>query len=667
MERCKIVVTRTGFDFFGGEKSQNTALCLSGADEYPIFLDSATENGNLFVAGYTVKDYDKVKIFSEIETISGTPVYKQRTRLENDGENRFDFAKLDSAVVENVCLSERKMRDRVADGSVNIYYALSGWQKEGQWRKATPEAVGLALTSGHDFERRTFRLESVSSLSTGSYFPMLLIEDKDEEKTYFFEVTGGHSWYIELSLQGYDADSFVVKTGVSDEKTGFYGRVESGKSFTTNYTLFGSVEGGFENAVKALIKYKRKEAPLKKVNPIVFNDYMNCNWAIETPERLIKLIDRAAEIGSEVFCIDDGWQKKLGVWYPDDEKFAGYGLKGIIDYIKSKGMIAGVWFEFESLPLSAIKTLGNDALLTRNGKIIAEHRPLADFRCEKVVKYLYERVDELVSLGVGFIKNDHNNAEYIGTDSHGESPAEGLMQNAAAFNAFIDGIRKKYPDLIIENCASGGTRQDHETLKRFDLQSISDQEDYLKFPSIIAGNSALVPPEKAGVWCYPYPLKFEDRENNDITEREKTVYRDGEQTIFNAVNAAMGLPYLSGRIENIDEINLKLYKEAVILFKELRTFVNNSYPIYPCGFLGICEKRAFSFGYADEDKNEIILAAWNLTDKAVTHKCEIGGNYATEIIYPRGADEKVSFSHGTLTVEFSKGNTARLIKLVKKR
>lgn len=667
MERCKIIVTRTGFDFFGGEKSQNTALCLSGADEYPIFLDSVTENGNLFVAEYTVKDYDKVKIFSEIETISGTPVYKQRTRLENDGENRFDFAKLDSAVVENVCLSERKMRDRVADGSVNIYYALSGWQKEGQWRKVTPETVGLALTSGHDFERRTFRLESVSSLSTGSYFPMLLIEDKDEKKTYFFEVTGGHSWYIELSLQGYDAESFVVKTGVADEKTGFYGRMEREKSFTTNYTLFGSVEGGFENAVKALIKYKRKEAPLKKVNPIVFNDYMNCNWAIETPERLIKLIDRAAELGAEVFCIDDGWQKKLGEWYPDDEKFAGYGLKGIIDYIKSKGMIAGVWFEFESLPLSAIKTLGNDALLTRNGKIIAEHRPLADFRCEKVVGYLYERVDELVNLGVGFIKNDHNNAEYIGTDSRGESPAEGLMQNAAAFNAFIDGIRKKYPDIIIENCASGGTRQDHETLKRFDLQSISDQEDYLKFPSIIVGNSALVPPEKAGVWCYPYPLKFEDRENNDITEREKTEYRDGEQTIFNAVNAAMGLPYLSGRIENIDEINLKLYKEAVILFKELRAFVSNSYPIYPLGFLGICEKRAFSFGYADEDKNEIILAAWNLTDNAVTHKCDIDGNYDAEIIYPRGAKEKVFFSHGTLTVEFSKGETARLIKLVKKR
>lgn len=667
MERCKIVVTRTGFDFFGGEKSQNTALCLSGADEYPIFLDSVTENGNLFVAEYTVKDYDKVKIFSEIETISGTPVYKQRTRLENDGEKRFDFSKLDSAVVENVCLSKRKMRDRVADGSINIYYALSGWQKEGQWRKVTPESVGLALTSGHDFERRTFRLESVSSLSTGSYFPMLLIEDKDEGKTYFFEVTGGHSWYIELSLQGYEADSFVVKTGVADEKTGFYGRVESGKSFTTNYTLFGSVEGGFENAVKALIKFKRKEAPLKKVNPIVFNDYMNCNWAIETPERLIKLIDRAAEIGAEVFCIDDGWQNKLGEWYPDDEKFAGYGLKGIIDYIKSKGMIAGVWFEFESLPLSAIKTLGNDALLTRNGKIIAEHRPLADFRCEKVVGYLYERVDELVNLGVGFIKNDHNNAEYIGTDSRGESPAEGLMQNAAAFNAFIDGIRKKYPDIIIENCASGGTRQDHETLKRFDLQSISDQEDYLKFPSIIVGNSALVPPEKAGVWCYPYPLKFEDRENNDITEREKTEYRDGEQTIFNAVNAAMGLPYLSGRIENIDEINLKLYKEAVILFKELRAFVSNSYPIYPLGFLGICEKRAFSFGYADEDKNEIILAAWNLTDNAVTHKCDIDGNYDAEIIYPRGAKEKVFFSHGTLTVEFSKGETARLIKLVKKR
>ena len=100
---------------------------------------------------------------------------------------------------------------------------------------------------------------------------MLLIEDKDENETYFFEVTGGHSWYIELCLQGYDADAFTVKTGVADEKTGFYGRVESGKSFTTNHTLFGVVEGGFENAVKALIKFKRKDAPLAKANPVVFS------------------------------------------------------------------------------------------------------------------------------------------------------------------------------------------------------------------------------------------------------------------------------------------------------------------------------------------------------------------------------------------------------------
>ena len=41
--------------------------------------------------------------------------------------------------------------------------------------------------------------------------------------------------------------------------------------------------------------------------PVVFNDYMNTLNGDPTTDRLIPLVDAAAEAGAEIFCIDAGW------------------------------------------------------------------------------------------------------------------------------------------------------------------------------------------------------------------------------------------------------------------------------------------------------------------------------------------------------------------------
>jgi alpha-galactosidase len=115
-------------------------------------------------------------------------------------------------------------------------------------------------------------------------------------------------------------------------------------------------------------------------------------------------------------------------------------------------MQIGVWFEFETVPLRVRELIGaDDCFLFRNGEMVAPNRPLANFRSKKLVDYLNRQVDALYAMGVRFIKNDHNNAEYLGSTLYGECAAEGLEKNEQAFLAFIDGIRKRYPDLILEN------------------------------------------------------------------------------------------------------------------------------------------------------------------------------------------------------------------------
>ena len=77
-----------------------------------------------------------------------------------------------------------------------------------------------------------------------------------------------------------------------------------------------------------------------------YNDYMNCLYGDPTTEKLIPLIDAAAEAGCEYFCIDAGWYAdgiwwdEVGEWKPSSVRFP----KGIIEpinHILEKGMIPG--------------------------------------------------------------------------------------------------------------------------------------------------------------------------------------------------------------------------------------------------------------------------------------------------------------------------------------
>ena len=90
---------------------------------------------------------------------------------------------------------------------------------------------------------------------------------------------------------------------------------------------------------------------------------------------------------------------------------------------------------------------------------------------------------------------------------------------------------------------------------------------------------------------------------------------DGVQTSFNVVNGFMGAPYLSGRIDDMDDINLNILKEGINAYKENREFISSSYPIYPKGRIKMSNNREHSVGLINDEKTKIILAVWNLSNK----------------------------------------------------
>lgn len=515
-------------------------------------------------------------------------VIKQTNTLTNTSDKDITVNRLSSVYAEGIA-------NGFYEKDVLIHLCHFAWQGEAQWVTKTPSEMGLYPVAAHEVCRGGRSISSVGSWSTERFYPIVLIEDKTDNVTYFFEHQGGTSWEIELGTKGSpNALELTVEVNSLHEiRTGSYATLKAGESYTTLPIIYGEISGTADDALNTLLKYKRKNGKRLPKPLVCFNDYMNCLWAMPSDKKLIPLIDTAADVGAEVFCIDAGWfvegeeNRSFGDWLPDDGKFGKYGLSGIIKYISDKGMIPGIWLEIETCNSeSAIFKLDKNAVLKRRGNVVNGGHCFVNFKCKAVTDYLHDRIRFLYDLGIRFIKNDYNHSLGIGCDNNNDSSwGLGITENYIAFCEFIDSVCEEMPDLIIENCGSGAMRCDSGTLSHFHLQSVSDQENYLNNPLIVWGTQRCIPPEKCGIWAYPYPLSFNDRLNLDSAYDEEYVKNmsDGEQTAFNMACGLFGILYLSGHIEKCDSYNLELIKRGVECAKNDREFVKTALPLrlYP--------------------------------------------------------------------------------------
>lgn len=553
-----------------------------------------------------------------------------------------------------------------------VYVCYFTWQGEAQWKKYSLADLGLYHASNHR-DVNAIRLRSVGNQSTACYYPQIFIEDAELNKMYFFEIEASGNWYIEIGGNNDGALRAELNSAFFNNDNWHF-ELKSGEEYTASPCVFGEVDGGFEEAVAALTDFRRASAKAKlKSPPVCFNDYMNCLWAMPETHKLIPLIDKAAEVGCEVFCIDDGWQKKLnqeiscmGDWNPRDERFPGYGFEGIIKYIADKGMLPGAWLELNSVAETS-EAFGNlsGCFLMRNGGYVGSAGNCQfDFRKKETCDYVTGVFDKLYGLGVRYIKNDFNQTSGIGVDGE-YGVGEQLRQNSLAFDKLIDDIRAKYPDLIIENCASGSMRTDGSIMKHFHLVSVSDQEYYYNNPSILSGSAACVQPEKCGSWAYPYPQLFDDRMLAP-EECMKPDY-DKKETIFNMINGMLGIMYLSGHIELADGENTGLIKEAVELYKKNRDFIANAYPIYPSGIIPIEKNGFYSYGLQKDGK--ILLAVWRINSEENTAAFDLskytGGRGSARVIYPIEEQTEFLYVNGKLSVKLDGKYEARLFEISK--
>ncbi|MCG5220323.1 alpha-galactosidase [Streptosporangium sp. KLBMP 9127] len=498
----------------------------------------------------------------------GLPVLRSEVLLRNEGNSTLLLESVTSLVISGLPVE-----------AADLMWADNDWLAEYRWQRRPLRVTSPQLSDRIRYGngKGCFTLAGQGAWSSCGNLPMGGLTDRESGRTWLWQIEhNGGGWRWECGER--EGTAYVALSGPGDSHHGWRHPLAPGEEFRTVPVALAL--GDHDGAFAALTRYRRairRPHPDHQRLPVIFNDYMNCLMGDPTTEKLLPLIDAAAEAGSEYFVIDAGWYAdaaddwwgSVGAWQPSASRFPG-GIHEVLDRIRDRGMVPGLWLEPEVIgvrsPLAA--SLPEEAFFRRDGVRVTENlRHHLDLRHPAARAHLDRVVDRIVGeWGVGYLKLDHNIDPGSGTSSHpGETPAAGLLGHNRAHLDWLDGILDRHPHLVVENCGSGGMRSDYALLSRLQLQSTSDQQNLRLYAPIAASAPTAVPPEQGAVWAYPQPADSLD------------------EVAFTMASALLGRIHLSGLITELDPEARALVHEAVAVHKDLRADLPQAVPAWPLG------------------------------------------------------------------------------------
>lgn len=587
----------------------------------------------------------------------GIPVVQTWSCLENQGTEDLGLEYVSSFIYQGISGNGEKPYYEKTE----IYVPRNSWSCEAQWEKKDIRTVNLSGMPVDGFNTPGFGINRYCYSGRGSwssceYLPMGFARDTETEETYCFQIEHSGQWHVEYGSD-LEGKLYLALSGPTEAEQGWWKNLKPGESFATVPVAFGAAKGDVSQGAAALTQYRRavrrKNEDDEKLY-VVFNDYMNCLMGDPTDERERAIIDKAAEMGCEYYCLDCGWYDKgywwdrVGEWKESPERFPN-GLKAVCDYAKSKGMKMGLWLEIEVMGTACelAQKLPDDWFICRHGKRHVDNkRYLLDFRNPEVRKYCMDTIDRLIrDYGVEYFKMDYNVTMGYGSDLNSDSCADAIMEHYKYLYQWYEEIFRKYPDLIIENCGSGGQRMDYGMLKILSLQSTSDQTDYIYNSYIAANVASAVTPEQAGMWVYPY----ED---------------DREHTIYNMVNGLLLRPYVSGMVWKMSGSNLELMKEGIDLYKQIRGEIKEAVPFFPLRF---CDVRDSVLAYGLKGDKNTYLAVFMPHAREGSIPIDFADQVeAVSVIYPKEEDCSYCLKNGELKIAMPQETCGRLFKFTLK-
>ena len=285
------------------------------------------------------------------------------------------------------------------------------------------------------------------------------------------------------------------------------------KVFRTPHLALTYSTEGMGGVSRTFHRWARTEGMLHRgmrTGDILLNSWEGLYFDINE-ERMMQMMDDIAKFGGELFVMDDGWfgskyqrnddSSTLGDWVVDKKKLPN-GLKVLVDAARQKNIRFGIWIEpeavntkselFEKHPEWALQTKGRELKLGRGGTQL-----VLDMTNPQVQDFAFQIVDDLLTRypEIAYLKWDANasiqNVGSLYLPMHKQSNL--YVDYHMGLLKVLQRIREKYPDVVIQDCASGGGRANYGLLPYFDEFWTSDNTDALQRVYIQWGTSLFFP------------------------------------------------------------------------------------------------------------------------------------------------------------------------------
>jgi alpha-galactosidase len=442
-----------------------------------------------------------------------------------------------------------------------IHRLQSFWSAEGKLRTETIHDLHLE-PSWNRVGMRVEKFGNLGSMPVRKYFPFIALEDSETGQFIAVQLYTPSSWQIEIICK--ENDSLSIVGGIADRDYGhWFKNIKSGEGFTTPKAVVAFGGSLYEVCDKLVKAQKPDISVLDQDMDIAFNEYCT-TWGNPSLPNIKKICDKLKGKGIKYLVIDsgwygknDGWWASIGDWDVNYDKFPG-GLKHAADYIRECGMIPGLWFEFESVGRQSIHWNNTDHLLKKDGVVLTVgDKRFWDMSDPWVINYLYNAVIRtLKDCGFGYIKVDYNDTIGIGCDG-AESLGEGLRQRVEATKAFFRLIKQELPDIVIENCSSGGHRLEPSIMELVSQASFSDAHETKAIPIIAANVQRVIKPSQSQIWAV---MRAKDDDNR--------IY-------YSIINTFFGRMCLSGDIYDLSDRQWSMIDDGIAFYKEAADIIRD--------------------------------------------------------------------------------------------
>ena len=395
--------------------------------------------------------------------------------------------------------SETLLLERALSCAMNLPGEWELLHLHGAWsRERQPERLAIP--------HATFTLRSNRGASGHEHNPFLALlsptADERQGEVWGVSLVWSGSFVMEVNKDARDHVRLVAGLDPCDW------RLKPGEDFHTPETVLVRSDcglNGMSQRFHALYRRRLCRGPWRdRIRPLLVNNW-EATYFDFNEEKLLDIARTAAELGLELFVLDDGWFGKrnsdncsLGDWTVNTEKLPG-GLEGFAEKLHRLGLRFGLWLEPEMIsPDSDLYRAHPDWCLHVPNRYRTQQRNqlILDMSRQEIQDYLIDTISGLLRGGaIDYIKWDMNrNFDEVGSAALPPEDMKSLhVRYMLGLYRVLDTLTSRFPDVLFESCSGGGGRFDPGMLAYMPQTWTSDDTDGVERVGIQWGTSLVYP------------------------------------------------------------------------------------------------------------------------------------------------------------------------------